>query len=86
MALIRNRRDLPALKLVIQTAPGAASREVSSNPCSIAPLIVTPRSRDALDLHGGAVGEDFGYALHYFGGVVAHGDNGVGAMLRGVLQ
>ena len=39
----------------------------------------------ALDLHGGAVGEDFGHALHDFGGVVAHGDYGVGAMLGGVL-
>src|SRR5260370_7739941 len=44
------------------------------------------RSRDALDLHGCAVGEDLCQALHDFGGVVAHGDDGVGAVLRGMLQ
>src|ERR1700731_2785313 len=44
------------------------------------------QSRDAFDLHGGAVSEDFRYALHYFGGVVAHGDDGIGAVLGGMLQ
>ena len=40
---------------------------------------------EALDLHGGTVGEDFGYALHYFGGVIAHGDDSIGAVLSGML-
>jgi len=39
----------------------------------------------ALHLHSGAVREDFGYSLHYLGGVVAHGDDAVGAVLRGML-
>src|SRR5258708_18917018 len=42
--------------------------------------------REALHLHGGSVGEDFGYALHYFGGVIAHGDDRIGAVLGGMLQ
>src|SRR6266849_6430271 len=40
---------------------------------------------DALHLHGGSVGENFGYALHYFGGVIAHGDHSIGAVLGGML-
>src|ERR1700738_1108137 len=44
------------------------------------------QSREAFDLHGGAVSEDFGYALHNFGGVIAHGDDGIGAVLGGMLQ
>ncbi len=33
----------------------------------------------ALDVDGGAVGEDFGDSVHDFVGVVAEGDDGVGA-------
>ena len=42
--------------------------------------------RNSLDLHGGAVGQDFRDALHDFRGVVAHGDDGVGAVFGGVLH
>src|SRR5882762_11684614 len=42
--------------------------------------------REALHLHRGAVGKNFGYALHHFGCVVAHGYDGIGSMLRGMLQ
>src|SRR5216684_6700210 len=47
----------------------------------------TPRLRGhAFDLHSGPIGEDFRDSLHYFRSVIAHGDDGVGAVLRGVLQ
>ncbi len=42
--------------------------------------------RDALDLDGGAVGQDLGDALHHFGGVVAHADDSVCSVIAGVLQ
>ena len=42
--------------------------------------------RDSLDLNGGAIRKHFGYALHHFGGVVAHTDDGVGSMFSGVLE
>src|SRR5262249_26999364 len=51
--------------------------------CSVG---VPPQSRNAFDLHCSAIGEHFGNALHHFCGVVAHTDDSVGAMLRGVLQ
>jgi hypothetical protein len=38
----------------------------------------------SFDDDGGAVGEDFGDALHEFVGVVAEGDDGVGSELVGV--
>ncbi len=42
--------------------------------------------RNALDLDGGTVSQNFGYALHDFGGVIAHADDGVRAVFAGVLQ
>ena len=42
--------------------------------------------RDSLDLNGGAIGKHFGYALHHFGGVVAHANDGVRSMFSGVLE
>jgi len=41
---------------------------------------------NALNVDGRAIGEHFGDALHHFGGVIAHPDHGVGAVLAGVLQ
>src|SRR5579859_882751 len=43
-------------------------------------------SGDALDLDGSAVGQHFGYALHDFGGIVAHADDGVCSVFAGMLQ
>ena len=42
--------------------------------------------RNSLHLHGGAVGQHFRDALHDFRGVVAHRDDGVGAVFGGVLH
>jgi len=42
--------------------------------------------RNALDLDGSAVGQHFGHTLHHFRGVVAQSDNGVRAMLAGMLE
>jgi ceramide glucosyltransferase len=43
-------------------------------------------SGGALDLDGCAVGQHLGDTLHHFGGIVAHGHDGVGAMFGSVLQ
>jgi hypothetical protein len=42
--------------------------------------------RDAFYLNRGAVREDFGDALHHFGGVITHADHGVRAVLAGMLH
>src|SRR5260370_22465148 len=44
------------------------------------------RLRNALHLDGRAVGQNFGDALHHFGGVVAHSDHRVGSVLACMLQ
>src|SRR5580692_7987255 len=41
---------------------------------------------DAFHQHSRAVGQHFRDALHDFRGIVAHGDDGVRAMIAGVLQ
>src|ERR1700682_1882447 len=43
-------------------------------------------SRNAFDLHGCAVGENFGDALHYFRSVIAHRDDGISTVLGGMRQ
>src|SRR6202521_3801686 len=44
------------------------------------------KSGDTLNLDGGAIGKHFGDTLHHFGGVIAHSDDGIGAVFAGVLQ
>src|SRR4029077_5277673 len=48
-----------------------------------------PRLREALGnllrLHGGAISQHFADTLHHFRGVIAHSDDGVGAVFAGVL-
>jgi len=64
-------------------------RDKTYQPDSIIGRRPEPRARlrrHPFDLYGGTVGENFRDALHHFRGVVAHGDHGVGAVLRGVLQ
>ena len=41
---------------------------------------------NAFYLDGCSIGENFGYALHYFGGVIAHAHNSIRSVLAGVLQ
>jgi len=45
-----------------------------------------PFSTDFLHLYGGAVGQYFRHALHHLIRVVAHGQNAIGSMLRGVHE
>lgn len=42
--------------------------------------------RGTLDLHRGTVGKNFRDALHHFGGIVSHADDGVCPVLRRMLQ
>jgi ceramide glucosyltransferase len=42
--------------------------------------------RGTLDLHRGTVGKNFRDALHHFGGIVSHADDGVRPVLRRMLQ
>jgi hypothetical protein len=57
----------------------------------ILPLLRACRERlrkqlgNALHLDGRSIGEHFGDALHHFRGVIAHSDDGVGAVFAGVL-
>src|SRR5467141_4884528 len=44
------------------------------------------KSGNALNLDGGAIGKHFGDTLHHLGGVIAHSDDGIGAVFAGVLQ
>jgi hypothetical protein len=42
--------------------------------------------RSSLDLHGGAVGEHLGHALHHLGRIIAHRHHRVCAVFGGMLQ
>src|SRR2546421_2366992 len=44
------------------------------------------KSGDTFNLDRRAIGEHFGDALHYFGGIIAHSDHGIGSVFAGVLQ
>src|SRR5712692_2690261 len=65
---------------------GKSSRVKDSHPRIRVSAKERRKSGNALHLDGRAIGEHLGDALHHFGGVVAHSDNGVGAMFAGVLQ
>ncbi len=81
-SLKRTLRILP----VVSTGRVAISARARVHPTGVNLCYENHRLRDALDLHGGAIGQHFSDALHDFRGVVTHSDNGIGAMLRGVHE
>ena len=90
----RPRPDQPLLRTRSKTFPSVkAARRILRKTweAGILPLVLgnceRPPSQlgNALYLDGRAVGEHFGDSLHNFGGIVAHADHGVCAVLRRVL-